>query len=118
MADSGEKIVIRPEDLSPETDEPFVIAGSDLEEAVSTPQSAPTSPPRWQLAVITLVPLWNAWAWWRLPVQGWTGNRLAKAFAVILAIVSGICLAGLAFLVIREPITWIERVARVPSEAW
>jgi len=42
---------------------------------------------------------------------------LAKAFAVILAMVSIVCLAGLAFLVTREPITWIERIAKTAERS-
>lgn len=117
MTNSGEKIVIRPQDLSPETDERIVIASNDLTETVSVPESTLPSPSRWKLAVGTLVPFLNALIWWRLPARGRTGRRLAKAFAVILAMASVGCLVVAAIVVFQERITWIERVARTAERS-
>jgi len=117
MANSGEKIVIQPRELSSETDERIVIASGDLVETVSVPPPTPTAPAGWRLAVSTLVPFWNAWVWWRLPLQGRTGLRLARVFAVALATASIGCLVGLAVVAFRQPVNWIERVAETAERS-
>ena len=101
MADSGDKIVIRPQDLSPERDDRIVIASGDLAETASgdvaetggdltetvsgdtgetdsADSSTTTSLDKWRLMVSTLVPFWNAWTWWRLPVRRSSSSRCSR----------------------------------------
>ena len=108
---SDEKIVIRPQDLTAPAADHVVITEGELSEATSAAPSRRASSTRWWLAAGTLVPFWNAWIWWHLPVDARTGRRLAKAFAVVLAMASLGVLVYLTVILLRQRVDWIERVA-------
>ena len=114
MTDSSEKIVIRPEELTAPPTARTAVEEPDVD---GESRGWAISRQAWGLGAATLVPLLNAWVWWRFPATSHTGRRLARAAAVVLAVFSAGLLVVLAVAALKPRAGWIERVSRVADRS-
>jgi S1-C subfamily serine protease len=126
MQPNNPKIVIRPDELRgaapPMRISPDEVRSSDgsLSEATSaSPASAndslsstpATSMPLLAWIVLTLVPLLNAWVWWRYAPAERSKRRLFRVVSVLMGAFWLIVLAALAVVALRPRGDWIEQLS-------